>query len=162
MIDHSSITIFLFESMIHLIKQHRRALIVWLERSRSTNPLHIPSRYKRLGDEGMDVALGKVLSVGAKFHHEYDFGTTTELTLKAISERRGKTSSKSIRLLARNDPPLITCGSCGKAATKVCSQCDYSHKSWLCDECAGEHECGEEMLLPVLNSPRIGMCAYTS
>jgi hypothetical protein len=24
-----------------------------------------------------------------------------------------------------------------------------------------EHECGEEALLPVVNSPRMGMCGYT-
>lgn len=23
------------------------------------------------------------------------------------------------------------------------------------------HECGEDMLLPVVNSPRVGMCDYT-
>jgi hypothetical protein len=27
--------------------------------------------------------------------------------------------------------------------------------------CAGGHECGEEMLLPVVNSPRVAMCGYT-
>lgn len=30
----------------------------------------------------------------------------------------------------------------------------------LCDTCAESYECGEEMLLPVVNSPRVGMCAY--
>jgi len=30
----------------------------------------------------------------------------------------------------------------------------------VCEGCAGEHECGEEMLLPVVNSPRVGMCGY--
>jgi hypothetical protein len=44
------------------------------------------------------------------------------------------------------EPPLISCEVCGKPATEVC---------------AGEHECGEEMLLPVVNSPRVGMCGYT-
>jgi len=113
------------------------------------------------GDEGMGFALGKVLSVGTKFYHEYDFGSTTVLVLKVVSELRGRIGRKSIQLLARNNPPLITCGLCGKAATKVCSQCDYSEKGWLCDECANKHECDEEMFLPVVNSPRVGMCGYT-
>jgi len=121
---------------------------------------YISTPSKEFGDEGMDVTLGEILNVGTEFYHEYDFGTTTELTLKVVSERSGKTSGKSIRVLARNDPPLITCGLCGKVATKVCSQCDYSDKSWLCNECASKHECGEEMLLPVVNSPRVGMCVY--
>ena len=31
---------------------------------------------------------------------------------------------------------------------------------WLCEDCAKTHECGEEMLLPVCNSPRLGVCGY--
>lgn len=112
--------------------------------------------------ELMDVALGDVLSPGMKFYHEYDFGTTTELTLKVVSTREGDIKGKkSIQLLARNDPPMITCESCGEIATQVCSQCVWEGEGWLCDECAGEHVCGEEMLLPVVNSPRVGMCGYT-
>ncbi|MDI6903856.1 MAG: hypothetical protein QMC77_09015, partial [Methanocellales archaeon] len=56
---------------------------------------------------------------------------------------------------------LIICESCGKTATRVCTQCVWSGEGWLCDECAGKHECGEDMLLPVVNSPRVGMCGYT-
>jgi hypothetical protein len=113
------------------------------------------------GEESMDVTLGEVLHPGMKFYHEYDFGTTTELTLKVLSEREGRTRGKSARILGRNEPPLIPCESCGKAATQVCSECIWSGKGWLCDGCAGKHECGEEMLLPVVNSPRVGMCGYT-
>lgn len=111
-------------------------------------------------DEDMDIALGRVLGPGMKSYYEYDFGTTTELTLRVASEREGEIRRKSIRLLARNDPPSITCGSCGRIATQVCTQCMWSGEGWLCDDCAGEHGCGEEMLLPVVNSPRVGMCAY--
>ena len=111
-------------------------------------------------DEDMNVPLGKALSPSMKFHHEYDFGTTTELTLRVLSERRVKIRGRSIQLLAKNDPPSITCGLCGKIATQVCSVCVWSGEGWLCDQCAGEHKCGEEMLLPVVNSPRVGICAY--
>ena len=34
-------------------------------------------------------------------------------------------------------------------------------EGWVCDECAPKHKCGEDMLLPVVNSPRVGMCGYT-
>jgi len=111
--------------------------------------------------EIMDVVLGKVINPRMKFYHEYDFGTTTELKLRVVSEREGEFKGKSIRLLARNNPPMITCGSCGKIATQVCGQCIWSGEGWLCDECIREHECGEEMFLPVVNSPRVGMCGYT-
>jgi len=111
--------------------------------------------------ELMDVALGEVIGPKMKFYHEYDFGTTTELTLRVVSEREGEIKGKSIQLLARNELPPITCGACGKIATQVCSQCIWSGEGWLCDECARKHECVEDMFLPVVNSPRVGMCGYT-
>ena len=113
------------------------------------------------GKVGMDVPLGEVLRPGMEFYHEYDFGTTTDLTLRVLSEREGKMKGKSPRILAKNDPPPIPCESCGKAATQVCSECIWSGKGWLCDECADKHKCGEDMLMPVVNSPRVGMCGYT-
>jgi len=113
------------------------------------------------GGRDMDIALSKVLSLGLKFNYEYDFGTTTELALKVMAEREGKITGEPIQLLARNEPPLITCDVCGKIATQVCSQCIWDNEGWLCDECGREHECGEDMLLPVVNSPRVGMCGYT-
>lgn len=112
-------------------------------------------------EKSMNVKIGSVLGPGMSFIHEYDFGTTTELALKVLSEREGEPMNKSIQIMARNDPPLIVCSVCGKAATQVCAQCIYEGKGWLCDKCPSEHECGEEMLLPVVNSPRVGMCGYT-
>ncbi|MBM4135380.1 MAG: plasmid pRiA4b ORF-3 family protein [Nitrospira sp.] len=119
------------------------------------------SPMREYGERSMKVALGDVLGYGMKFYHEYDFGTTTELTLRVVSELEGEVKSKSIQLLARNDPPLIACESCGKIATQVCAECIWSGKGWLCDKCSHKHECGEDMLLPVVNSPRVGMCGYT-
>ncbi len=116
---------------------------------------------KDLGDKGMKVKLGKVLAPGMKFIHEYDFGTTTELKLKVVEEREGERGDEPVRILARNEPPKIMCESCGKLATYVCTQCMYEGEAWLCDDCAREHGCGEDMLLPVVNSPRVGMCGYT-
>lgn len=113
------------------------------------------------GGRNMDVALNKVLSPGLKFDYEYDFGTTTELRLKVVGERQGKASGRAIQLLARNDPPLIICNACGKIATRVCSQCIWDDGGWLCNKCGRKHPCGEDMLLPVVNSPRVGMCGYT-
>lgn len=64
-------------------------------------------------------------------------------------------------MLARNHPHEIECSYCGKPATHVCRECIYDDGGWLCDDCTEKHECGEEMLLPVVNSPRVGVCAYT-
>lgn len=112
------------------------------------------------GRKGMNVALDKLLFPGLTFLHEYDFGTTTELAIKVLSRGRSHTKNK-IQLLARNNTPMIKCV-CGKEAVNLCSQCVWeSGEGWLCDDCAKKHECGEDMLLPVLNSPRTGMCGYT-
>lgn len=109
----------------------------------------------------MTAALSKVLRVGTIFHHKYDFGTPTELRLRVIGERQAKVRGKTVQVLARNEPPFIACEECDKATAKVCSQCIWEGEGWLCDACAASHECGEEMLLPVVNSPRVGMCGYT-
>jgi hypothetical protein len=120
-----------------------------------------------IGDRSMNMPVGSTLRKGLDFTYEYDFGTTTELALKVLSVRRGSVWKKGgqVRTLARNVPPVIPCASCGgAAATKVCSECIWEediNKAWFCDACSKEHECGEEMLLPAVNSPRVGMCGYT-
>ena len=115
---------------------------------------------EEMGEKSMRVRLEKVFSAGQSCSYEYDYGTTTELKLKVVAERQGAKKGNAIQVLARNIAPLILCDVCGKTATEVCSPCIFAGKGWLCDDCAVEHECGEEMLLPVVNSPRVGMCAY--
>jgi hypothetical protein len=112
-------------------------------------------------EKSMKIRLDAVLSPGIKFSHEYDFGTTTHLTLKVISQEQEQVKSKNIVILARNEPPLYSCMSCGKAAAHICTQCIWTGEGCLCDECITDHECGEDMLLPIVNSPRVGMCGYT-
>ncbi|MBD3183913.1 hypothetical protein GF312_16635 [Candidatus Poribacteria bacterium] len=113
-----------------------------------------------LGEKGMDVPLEEVIKPGTKFRHEYDFGSTTELELECISERQGK-KLKDIVILARNDIPELLCDECGKPATQICTECVWEGEGFLCESCAEDHECGEEMMLPVVNSPRMGVCGYT-
>jgi len=109
----------------------------------------------------MNYMLEKVLIPGQEFSYEYDFGSTTLLELKVISVREIEDSDRSIDILARNEPPSVMCHSCGKTATYICRQCGYSGEGWICDDCAHDHKCGEEILLPVVNSPRVGECGYT-
>jgi hypothetical protein len=117
------------------------------------------SPIEELDDESMEAKLGEVLSPGTKFCHYYDFGSTTELTLKVISEQEIGKRISSIKILSRNDPPPIPC-SCGELATTVCTECMWSEKGWLCNKCAKKHKC-DDMYLPVVNSPRVGICGYT-
>jgi hypothetical protein len=114
-----------------------------------------------LGEESVDVTLDELLCPGMEFCHEYDFGSTTHLVLKVVSEGECERKDKSIQILARNEPPQIRCVSCDKIATQICTECAFSGEGWLCDKCAAEHECDEDMFLPVVNSPRVGECGYT-
>jgi len=113
------------------------------------------------GDESMDIQLKEVLNEGIKFSHEYDFGTTTYLELECISKRNGG-KLKDIEIIGKNNMPDLRCV-CGKSAKEICSECLWEKglKAMLCEDCAKKHECDEEFLLPVVNSPRFGVCSYT-
>ena len=109
----------------------------------------------------MQVKLEEVLSPGQTCSYEYDFGSTTELLVKVIAEDEVDMQGKAIQVLARNSLSLIPCDECGEPATSFCTQCIYEDKGYLCDVCAKNHTCGEEMLSPRVNSPRAGVCGYT-
>ncbi len=102
--------------------------------------------------------LTEVFTPGLKFVHEYDFGTTTELKLTVLAELNGDTPKRALDIYARNQPPAIKCVECGDLATEVCVECNEG-AGWLCAEHAAEHE-HDDMLLPVVNSPRVGQCGY--
>jgi hypothetical protein len=127
------------------------------------NQIFSSSPDKSYGEKSMNVKLGNLLVKGVAFRYEYDMGSTTELKLKVVDERSGgKQASPAIKLLARNIAPVIRCTECGSAeAVNVCSECQYDESGWLCEACSDDHECGEEMLLPVVNSPRVGVCGDT-
>lgn len=108
----------------------------------------------------MAATLKSILHPGLRFGYEYDFGTTTELTLKVVAQQERARQDKGIKILARNNPPLIPCAQCGEPAAQVCSVHVYEAAGWLCNRHAAKHRCGEDMFLPVVNSPRVGMCGY--
>lgn len=117
-----------------------------------------------IGDaEDIRVPLRRVLFPGAKLDYVYDFGSSTDLVLTVVAAAPPlpQTGRSSIRVLARNPPPDLKCVECGKPATQVCAECAWDGNGWLCDECLVDHPCGDEMALPVVNSPRMGVCGYT-
>ncbi|MEI6215009.1 MAG: hypothetical protein WCP10_12960 [Desulfuromonadales bacterium] len=100
---------------------------------------------------------------GEKLTHEYDFGDTTELTItfgQIVTSARLPGREK-ILVAARNLPHEKKCD-CGKQAKYICPICAFDGEGWLCPECADDHECGtpDDVLLPVTNSPRCGVCGY--
>jgi len=99
--------------------------------------------------------------IGTRFIHEYDFGSTTTSLVTIVGVISRKKQRQAVRLLARNNAPTFTCSSCGEPATGLCAECMYdTDNPFLCDDCAEKHE-HEEMMLPVTNSPRMGVCGYT-
>jgi hypothetical protein len=137
----------------------------WLECCHHLSAFTIGTEYYRFCPLAMpaeleeDAQLDEVLRPQMKFIHQYDFGTPTRLVLKVVSETDRLIKNASIQILARNIAPEILCGSCRQPATKVCPMC-WDYTRWLCEECAPKHSCEGNWFLPVVNSPRTGMCAY--
>jgi hypothetical protein len=115
---------------------------------------------EELDEESMNYKIDKILSTGMKFSYEYDFGSTTYINLKVISDKPGILKDSEILVLARNEQPFIPCYHCGGKSTQVCVQCIDDEKGWICDNCIPKHECEEDLLSPVVNSPRVGVCGY--
>jgi len=119
----------------------------------------------RVGREevGMGSSVGEVFHrKRLKFEYEYDFGTTTALKGRVIGGREGSLGRSAVRLLARNDPLRWPCAECAAPATLVCAFCIYEGGCFFCKTHASRHShAREEGFLPVVNSPRMGMCGYT-
>lgn len=108
----------------------------------------------------MSSSISRVLDEGIQFTHEYDYGTTTHLTLNMADKRKGQ-PLESIKIMARNYDPHFECAACDKQAEWFCSECMWNDEyPFYCENCLGEHSCDEEMALPVTNSPRMGECGY--
>jgi hypothetical protein len=111
--------------------------------------------------KSMKVAVSKVLSPGLSFNHQYDFGTTTQLELKVVDEREGSMTD-SVRLLTRNQTYEWSCCKCDKPATWINTQDMFdSENPFYCKTHMKKHPEHDYAFLPTVNSPRMGMCAYT-
>lgn len=96
-------------------------------------------------------------------------GSTTELIMDIHSVRDGEKGNDEIIILSRNNPLKIMCSNCGKnEAEWVNPQGYYDGNPFWCEECLREAECETEeseyyepeFLLPICNSPRMGVCGY--
>lgn len=118
------------------------------------------------GDDDRDLDFNalvhEALPSKQKVNYTYDFGSSTNLTVKAVNQVENGVKGNSIRLLARNDAPEVDCIDCGKPATEICTDCCYIGlgEGLFCKKCLNKHECGDEMALPLVNSPRAGVCGY--
>jgi len=114
----------------------------------------------------MSRKVNQVFKKGVVVDYEYDFGSTTELSITVVEEYPVK-ADKKIVLLSRNEPIQAMCATCNKeAATQICTVCSYKAYSMFCDKCAKKHaktceDFDDYASMPVVNSPRMGVCGYT-
>lgn len=144
---------------------------IWLECCGHLSAFDIGSvRYERAHDtwereygptpKSMRTRVVDATGSAGRFTHEYDFGSTTHLTLEVLGRLAAEPRKATVLLGIRNNPPVNVCA-CRKPATHVCTECMWSGPSLFCVACLPDHECGEEMALPLVNSPRVGVCGYT-
>ena len=124
---------------------------------------HMSAFYVQGVEPAMRSRLGSVFRAkGIPFKYEYDFGSTTRLKGKVIGFRNGSIGRQGVRLLARNKAPGWRCSACGNPAELVCGLCLDSEDAFFCATHAPEHGCAEEEpFVPVVNSPRMGVCGYS-
>jgi hypothetical protein len=133
---------------------------IWLECCGHLSAFMHPGSH---GEINMKKKINMVFEPGLSLQYMYDFGDTTELTVKNIDIFTGTTEkNKKVQIVSRNSQPPILCDECDKNQAKIiCVQCQWEGEGWLCKKCAKTHECDDEMYLPVVNSPRAGICGYT-
>lgn len=111
-------------------------------------------------------SVGQVFGkLGVELTHIYDFGTESVTLIKAVGSRTGKpTTRHPIALMARNMPPEYQCIECKQPASSLCLECLIEENVWgtLCDAHARTHPHENyDRPMPLVNSPRLGMCGYT-
>lgn len=112
----------------------------------------------------MNERIDEVFSRVKELTHIYDFGTSSETVISLIGRREGHpTTSRPLALMVRNLMPEAKCLECRQPATQFCMECmiEEDQSGVLCDDHAMDHphdNYGEP--IPLVNSPRMGMCGY--
>ena len=128
------------------------------------------AKYEKIMEEAageipMSRKVKDALYNGLTLEYEYDFGSSTLLTLTVIDEYPIKADNKIV-LLSRNEPLEITCCICKKVpATQICSICICDKDAEFCDKCAEKHskkcsDFADYASMQIVNSPRMGVCGY--
>ena len=109
-------------------------------------------------DFGMDIPFAAELEIGDVVHYTYDFGDSTDLEIEVMDEfpLPSNRDYPPVFLMAHNLAPDLLCD-CGALADDICHSC---YDTALCSKCAELHDCGDEFLVKIVNSPRCGQCAY--
>ncbi len=118
------------------------------------------SQYMEFAEEGevrmKDAKIARVLKPGMEMDYEYDFGSTTGAQIRVMGKAALRVKKKAA-VLVRNEMPFFPCAYCGEKSHWI--QSDGSFKT-VCKKCSRKEGEEEEMLLPLVNSPRIGTCGF--
>jgi hypothetical protein len=120
--------------------------------------------YKNVA-QPMDSLVKDIFMPKIKLKHDYDYGTTTTVTLIARKHYNLKLK-EDIILLSRNEPLKFLCSICNiKPASSICSVCLWDGNAFFCKECSKKHKStcedfADYAKMKVVNSPRMGECGY--
>ena len=119
-------------------------------------------RFGSAEPRNMNVPVRQAAPPATRFRHDYDFSTPTELSLRSVAEIEVAIpeGSGGVMLLARNDAPSFKCVFCDQPAAYVTPGPEdwIAMSAGICDRCRPNVD--PDWLLPVINSPRCGVCGY--
>ena len=126
----------------------------------SSHPDLDPNPFWQREEYDLNITIEKVIHLNKKVRYEYDFGSTTELSVKVVAEREGSLArGKKVRMLSRNFSPLYLCSICREEPAQWINVFKYENNLY-CDKHAKASEESSEGFLPLSNSPRAGVCGY--
>ena len=112
--------------------------------------LSVFSRDRRDIDEEKKISY---FTKGDKLLYEYDFGSTTKIFITFLDMISRPKHHQPVVLLARNEPKVETCA-CGAPAEYI----NAWKGGYFCEDCIESWD--EGGFLPLVNSPRCGVCGY--
>lgn len=111
---------------------------------------------------GMEDEIGELFYPGLTAAYEYDFGSTTYLSISVDGAFEPSGKERGIRLLARNKPVEYECDQCEKIAEYQYFNPYDGECGTVCSSCKDkmERENDEVDFSECVNSPRSGVCGY--
>lgn len=122
--------------------------------------LQYTSNTRVLPGKSMNAKVADLIKEGVPAAYEYDMGSPTDLQVEVAGRVRFAPRREKVLYLAQNYMPQYRCVRCGRRAELVSRPgMEPIAESVICARCSREEaEIGR--YLPLLNSPRTGVCGY--